>query len=808
MSPDNQITPGDLASWRPTRRGFLRGVVAAAGLIAGFLAYDDHLSAAPETQTTPIPTGILPFVEGAPQPFEIIENPDGYEFSRVVKSVNIREEQNGDAQKVQPNPLQTGETLQVIPPVVDTSGRLEEVGGVNIPDNKGGSNTWTRALKVDNPNISGFVAEGTLEDPYILPVTFNELTPEEQALYILKQEVLLPGVEESIDLTQVFEKNSAVGGVKDNDTTIVALWGHELTSTRIKQGSKFVFSEPKTPTRDELNVPVHAWERVVGLAAISASEPTLPDDQPRDADGIIELMGAGGMKAVSITVDAQEVQSDSETSPAPSVYDIVTRVGNFFVVSRVAMRAAQGTIKAINEVQSVGLTDWKGFAAYIGDTAKAARIASKLTNVGGSNSQQTQKLLGQIGGLKQAATFIFIEGGGFAPKIDAVMATEFFGSGLTDRNMQVTYAMSEDGTPMATVNNGTTEVGNLIAVQNTAGEWVWEKVGSEQDKIINTLSQIEGYEIDSSNIEDLGDGVWHSELRANNGLESFDVLSSLGTHGSFSFLIPSNLGTTLKNLYFLTDDEVKTLNNLPDNWQINSNLMRGLAEFIPALVGNLLENPNIFGDKLYEASLTPTLKAQYHVVFGLLPLSESSDTQERTLTEYNVGGGTEVTTYDYRVKRDSSGNALVISTGNLTNSPTVNAVGELAIRKLGDDLYTSLRDHNFIGTPKELFGLIARHGAWNSLTGLLTGTGYNDRAPRDDQLLGPENPYEKRMAIGTKVDELLGDTSMWAIASEEHCAFILDLLTKALGGYTLTEEDLSAIREGNPDFSSTFVSLN
>ncbi|MBP9690512.1 hypothetical protein KBD81_00370 [Candidatus Woesebacteria bacterium] len=339
------------------------GKILAGGLAVGAAAYALSPRIAfgeQREQATPIATGTLPFFEDLPKPFEIISNPHGYEFRKVVKPVNIRAEQNDAALKVQEKPLQVEDALQVVPPIVDLSGTVKEVGGDNIPDNKDGQNTWTRAKKINEPNIQGFVAEGTLDDPYLSPLAFDELSPEQQANYIEELVVPLPAAPDTKDLTLVFERSSAVGGANDIDNTIATLWGHEFKSTSIRQGSKLVFSEPKTPTRDELNVAVHAWQRVVGLAAISVSEPHLPDDLQLDPDGIRELTGAGGMKAVSITVDAQEVESDPETFPAPSMHDIVTRVGDFFIISRVAMSAAQGTVKAINEVKNVARADWGG----------------------------------------------------------------------------------------------------------------------------------------------------------------------------------------------------------------------------------------------------------------------------------------------------------------------------------------------------------------------------------------------------------------------------------------------------------------
>lgn len=812
MSPDNQILPPSLTN-RLSRRTFLQGIGGGAVAIIGAACGFEPGTAAAEVPAY-VPIGEIPIVLGSPEPTLLKEDFNGEKFVRfAIDGGRVRsttEILNGDSNNFvreyvaagtygridnTPTPLPDGTTLP---------------GGTGV-DGIGNVYPWAKVEILDELKVVGYTAEKVSETNYLTPIEGSELPEALKAPYIKEVEVKLPprANTNTRSLATIFDRDSIGGTISDIDAYIVRLWGDGYSKKNIQKivnGTNQTVQVEVTPTRDGLTVPINALKRIVGIAALEVF-PREGYQSSADSDGIVVLSAFGGMKVgQNTTIDAQNQDSETQAETQKR-QDIITRVKDQFVIFRAAQDQTDES-PTISET-GIGLTDWNGFVAYIGDVEKAQRIAAQLTDVGGTDPST---LLRQIGGLKQSGVFLPIEGGGFARKVDATLAQTLDPTGprINSSTMKILYSIDKDsGQTTATVSNRTNQLGTLNAVQNIeTGEWEWEEVMSEQDRIINTLSQIEGYKTDSTNIKDLGDGVWHSELRANNGSESFDVLSSLGTHGSFSFLIPTNLGTTLKDLYFLTDEEVRTLDNLPDNWQTNSNLLRGLAEFIPALAGNLLENPNIFGDELYKASLTPALKRQYHVIFGLLPLSESSDTQERTLTEYKVGGGTEVTTYDYGIKRDSSGNALIISTGNLTNSPTINAVGELAVRKLGDDLYTSLRDHNFIGTPEEFFGLVARRGAWNSFTGLLTGTGYNDRAPRDDQLLGPENPYEKNMAIGTKVDELLGDTSMWAIASEEHRAFILDFLTKALGGYTLTEEDLSAIREGNPDFSSTFVSLN
>ncbi|MBP9690511.1 hypothetical protein KBD81_00365 [Candidatus Woesebacteria bacterium] len=186
-----------------------------------------------------------------------------------------------------------------------------------------------------------------------------------------------------------------------------------------------------------------------------------------------------------------------------------------------------------------------GLAAYIGDTAKAARIANQLTNVGG-NPQQTEQLLDQIGGLEQAAILIPIDGGGFAPKIDAAMVNGFFGLGLTDRNMTVVYTLSSDGVPMATINNGTAEIGNLIAVKNTAGDWEWEEVVLEgEDNIDGEMSEtatqiVKSLDASYSAIATRTDNLNIHDIQVERNGEPLTGINLRTPAGNFMVLIPRN----------------------------------------------------------------------------------------------------------------------------------------------------------------------------------------------------------------------------------------------------------------------------
>ncbi len=432
-----------------------------------------------------VPTGELPLVNGSPEPMVLEKDFNGDEFvqfaidgARVRTTTEVLNGANNNFVKEYiaagtygridntPTPLPDGTTLP---------------GGTGV-DGIGNDYPWAKVEILDESKAVGYTAESVGGTEYLTHIEGDKLPPELQAPYIEEVEVKLPPRTNTNarSLATLFDRDSVGGTINDIDNYIVHLWGDSYSKKNIQQtinGVNQTVQVEVTPTRDELTEPLHALKRLIGVAALEVF-PREGYPSPADPDGIVVLSAFGGMKVgQNTTIDTQNQDSEAQKRQ-----DIITRVKDQFIVFRAAQKQTDES-PTISEA-SIGLTDWNGFVAYIGDVEKAQRIAEQLTDVGGTDPST---LLRQIGALKQSGVFLPIKGGGFARKVDATLAQTLDPTGprINNSTMKVLYSIDKDsGQTIATVSNRTSQLGTMNAVQNTeTGEWEWEKAQPDTGEV-------------------------------------------------------------------------------------------------------------------------------------------------------------------------------------------------------------------------------------------------------------------------------------------------------------------------------------